>query len=186
MEKNTYLSHKSSIRNKKTPPSKGKFHPAGVNRTRRNLTSHRSFCQAREHRRKKVSSSIRHTLGSRMIAFTTSMASGNGGLLNTFLFISVKNKKELIRTDEIMIVKGSGQYSDIFLQDGRTITYATNIGTIERQLTDEQFIRVHRSYLINILHVKLQDGQSLEVGDKFVPIGKTFRDVLDGIRHLHT
>lgn len=121
-----------------------------------------------------------------MIAFTTSMASGNGGLLNTFLFISVKNKKELIRTDEIMIVKGSGQYSDIFLQDGRTITYATNIGTIERQLTDEQFIRVHRSYLINILHVKLQDGQSLEVGDKFVPIGKTFRDVLDGIRHLHT
>ncbi|RZK30434.1 MAG: hypothetical protein EOO63_06745 [Hymenobacter sp.] len=39
-------------------------------------------------------------------------------------------------------------------------------------------MRVHKSFVVNLDHVRLLDGNSLYVQDKLIPISDTFREAL--------
>lgn len=71
-----------------------------------------------------------------------------------FLKIIKNNqKRELINVNDIYFCKANDNYCDIYLKDKKFLISRT-LGFVESRLNHPQFIRVNRSFLININHVK--------------------------------
>lgn len=47
-----------------------------------------------------------------------------------------------------------------------------SLQTLEKQLPDEQFIRIHRNYIIAMDHIEYIDGNCLGIGNNKIPIAK--------------
>ncbi|HEY1045890.1 MAG TPA: LytTR family DNA-binding domain-containing protein [Bacteroidia bacterium] len=66
--------------------------------------------------------------------------------------IAVPNKSGLsyYNTDEIVYIEADGSYSIMHLKDQRSIVITRKIKDFEETLSPKGFIRVHKSYLVNI------------------------------------
>ena len=75
----------------------------------------------------------------------------------------VNDKLHLIRSKkriflkEIIMFKGDINYTTIHLLSGKVLLIPRTIKTFENLLLEHDFIRTHRAYLINELHLKEYD-----------------------------
>jgi DNA-binding LytR/AlgR family response regulator len=49
---------------------------------------------------------------------------------------------------------------------------------LEKTLPARQFIRVHRSYLVAVGHIKTIYGNSIELGKETIPIGLNYKEIV--------
>jgi two-component system LytT family response regulator len=83
----------------------------------------------------------------------------------------------VIETDEIIKLEANGNYTDFYLTGGRKLTYCRILKDFEVLLqSHSNFMRVHKSFLINLNHVrsyskqgeiKLTDEATANLGDKY-------------------
>jgi two-component system LytT family response regulator len=70
-----------------------------------------------------------------------------------------------------------GDYVRIHTDSGVITTYGT-MKKMEVILPEEQFLRVHRSYLVALEKISFLEGNLLRVGDRDIPMGQSYRDNL--------
>lgn len=58
-----------------------------------------------------------------------------------------------VRKAEILYAIADGNYSHVYLTNGRKVKVLRKIKEVCQLLPDENFIRVHRSHLLNLEHV---------------------------------
>ena len=101
-------------------------------------------------------------------------------------FIFVKADKKLIRLkyNEIQYVEGLKDYVIIKTDTGRIITLQT-MKSLEEKLPTPTFMRIHRSYIVNLEKITAVVGNMVEVIEKgqpkLLPIGKNYRDELEKV-----
>jgi DNA-binding LytR/AlgR family response regulator len=95
----------------------------------------------------------------------------------------VKADKKLIKVhyNEILYIEGLKDYVILRNETSRVITLQT-MKSLEGKLPSDHFIRVHRSYIVNIDKIKSIMGNMLEIMEKgqikHIPVGKNYRDSL--------
>ncbi len=90
------------------------------------------------------------------------------------LYIKESGVQHPIREDEIVYIEGLRDYIRIYTVR-RSFMVLTNLKEILLRLTPERFVRVHRSYIVNIDRLeKIQPG-TLVIGQKEIPVGDTYR-----------
>ncbi len=101
------------------------------------------------------------------------------------ILVSVKNKLINIPTDQIIQIKAEGNYARLTTTNGSYLS-SYGISKLEEKLNPQQFIRVHRSTIINITCVKevYSYPSSYEVVMKNEDVVKVSRSYLDNIRRL--
>ena len=87
-----------------------------------------------------------------------------------------QNEYERVSLNEIMWIEANGSYCQIHATKKRTFTLSYPLTRIEERLPKNQFIRIQRSYLVNIEHVKKLTGCSLIVGDRILKIGNSYKE----------
>lgn len=94
-----------------------------------------------------------------------------------FLFVKgdAKNKYHRIKVDEIKYIEGVRNYVHIICIDQKVLTLQ-NLKTIEESLPTKQFVRAHKSYIVNLDHVDLVEGNSFKIGDQRIPIGRNYKE----------
>lgn len=98
-------------------------------------------------------------------------------------YIFIKSDKKFIRIhySEIKYIEGLKDYVIIRTNEGRIIALQT-MKSLEKKLPSDSFIRVHRSYIININCVDAVVGNTIEMTEdgklKMIPIGKNYKDDL--------
>jgi two-component system LytT family response regulator len=60
----------------------------------------------------------------------------------------------------------------------RRIIVLQSLKALESSLPPDQFIRVHRSYIVPIDKIRLLDGNQVKIGDKLLPIGRSYRKLV--------
>ena len=65
------------------------------------------------------------------------------------LYLSSISTKHLIDVRAIVRIQSISNYSKIFFSDGKTLVVAKILGWFEQQLQTRDFVRVHRTHLIN-------------------------------------
>jgi DNA-binding LytR/AlgR family response regulator len=85
-----------------------------------------------------------------------------------------KNKFHRLALADICYVEGLRNYVRFHCQDSTVITLQ-NLKDLEAQLPSSNFIRVHRSYLINMDHLQQVEGNYLTVHGKQIPLGSSYR-----------
>jgi DNA-binding LytR/AlgR family response regulator len=88
-----------------------------------------------------------------------------------------KNKYLRIAHADVLYVEGLNNYVLLHLPGQRVATYHTLKELVET-LPQPPFLRVHKSFIINLNHVRLLDGNTLYVQDKLIPVSDTYREAL--------
>lgn len=81
-----------------------------------------------------------------------------------------------IRLDEILWIEASVSYSKIHLVNNRSMVISFHLAVIEKNLPGNDFVRIHRSHIVNLRHVTSLIGNSLNVKGHLLTIGREYRD----------
>lgn len=94
-------------------------------------------------------------------------------------YISVKAdyKVSLVRIADIVFLESEGEYVRMHLCDGSTITTLFRLKNMETALPSELFMRVHRSYIVNLRCIKSYVKGRIFLSDtEYVPIGENYKE----------
>lgn len=93
-------------------------------------------------------------------------------------YISVKAdyKVSLIRIADIVYVESEGEYVRLHLADGSTVMTLFRLKNMESALPAESFMRVHRSFVVNLKYITGYAKGRVYVGENdCLPIGDNYR-----------
>ena len=91
--------------------------------------------------------------------------------------IRADHKVSLIRISEIIYIESNGEYVRLHLADGSTIMTLFRIKNMETTLPSDSFMRVHRSYIVNLKCVTgYARGRIFLNNNEYVPIGENYKE----------
>lgn len=94
-------------------------------------------------------------------------------------YISVKAdyKVSLVRITDIVYLESEGEYVRMHLADGSTITTLFRLKNMETALPADSFMRVHRSYIVNLKYIRSYVRGRVYLSDtEYVPIGENYKE----------
>jgi two-component system LytT family response regulator len=93
------------------------------------------------------------------------------------LVISNSNGFKVIDTDQIILCEADGYCTHFMLSDGEKITSSKNLKHYEELLSDQSFIRVHNSFMLNMGHIKSYSNQGeIRLSNNLsCPLGNAYR-----------
>lgn len=104
-------------------------------------------------------------------------------------FVYIKSEYKLVKMafEDILYVEGLKDYIKIYLSDGRKpVMSLMNMKTLEDNLPSNVFMRVHRSFIVNIAKVDMIDRGRIVVGDMFIPVSESYKDRFQDYLDDHT
>ena len=79
-----------------------------------------------------------------------------------------------IDLDEILFVKGTGNYVT-FVTTQRKILSLVTMKQASQMLPPATFLRVHKSFIVNLSHVEIIEKEKIKIGEHFIPVGRIYR-----------
>lgn len=68
--------------------------------------------------------------------------------------LSTADRFEFVHVEEIVLCEANGSYTNVYLKGNKKIMVSRNLKEYETLLAEENFMRVHNSFLINLSEVK--------------------------------
>ncbi|MCC3151780.1 LytTR family DNA-binding domain-containing protein [Hymenobacter sp. BT770] len=100
------------------------------------------------------------------------------GLNANFTFIKVDNKLVRVAFDDVHYVEALGDYVHIVTGQSKLIVYST-MKAVEEKFPSNRFVRIHRSFIVNINRIQVLEDNAMIVEGKHIPVGQTYlREVL--------
>ncbi len=92
-------------------------------------------------------------------------------------FILLKADKKIYRTpfNDILYCEALGDYVKVHLTS-KTLIVTTTMKGILAELPVDQFMRTHKSYIINKTKFEYIEGNQIKIGDHTVSIGQSYRE----------
>lgn len=94
-----------------------------------------------------------------------------------FLYIRADRKMVKVMVDEIRYVESMKDYIRIFLANGQVITKQT-ITAIEAMLPHDEFMRVHRSFIVARKKISAYNQNSIFIGKTELPLGPLYKQAV--------
>lgn len=95
---------------------------------------------------------------------------------STFVLLKSGIKNYKINTDEVLYVESLKDYIRIYCTGDNPISFKYKIGDLEADLKHRDFLRVHRSFLVNTRHIIAFTNNDIEVKGAEIPIGASYKD----------
>ncbi|MCU0341659.1 MAG: LytTR family DNA-binding domain-containing protein [Spirosomaceae bacterium] len=96
-----------------------------------------------------------------------------------YFFVNVEYSLVKITISEILFVEGLKDYVKIFLQNQtRAVLTKATMKSIEERLTVKNFMRVHRSYIVNLDKIESIRGKSITIQKHEIPVSESQIDEL--------
>lgn len=92
-------------------------------------------------------------------------------------YISIPNGKNPFRILEskIICIEGSGNYSYIYKADREKLLFTIKLKDLELSLSASNIVRIHKSYFVNLRHVRSIDKNTLRLdNDVNLTIGRSY------------
>ncbi len=93
------------------------------------------------------------------------------------IFIKVDSRLVKLELDEILWVEAKGDYV-LFKTDKKGYIVHSTLKKLVSKLPKEKFIKVHRSYIVNLSKIIDIEDSTLVIKDKLIPISRTNKDNL--------
>jgi len=90
------------------------------------------------------------------------------------LLIKDTNKTYKINPTEILYIEGMREYIKVYTNQENIISKSSLTNFLNR-LPEEIFVRVHKSFIINKDKVRAFTASTIEIGNKKVPIGRSYK-----------
>lgn len=99
------------------------------------------------------------------------------------IFLKMGRKIQRFNYGSIDYVEAFGIYSKVYAGEQMNLVNE-RLSSLTRLLPSRLFMRVHKSYLINVNKISSYDRNNLWLGKTKIPIGKSYRPQLEGLLAL--
>ncbi|WP_026934783.1 LytR/AlgR family response regulator transcription factor [Christiangramia echinicola] len=104
-------------------------------------------------------------------------------VLSDCIFVRHLNSMVKVNIKDILYIEAERNYCRIFSNNKEYLLVMT-LKEMDRKLPSRHFLRIHRSFIINISHIKEIATTHIVIGRKAIPISKALKKVL--LRRLQT
>ena len=92
-----------------------------------------------------------------------------------YLFFTVGKKKVKVFLDEILYIESMKEYIRV-ISETKSVLTKFKLSDIEGMLAENNFIRIHRSFIVAKDKIDAFSASELEVGGKLIPIGRSYKE----------
>lgn len=92
-----------------------------------------------------------------------------------YIFVRAERRIHKVHFSDILYIEGLKDYVIVYLESQKVITLM-NIKTIHDLLPKSFFVRVSKSYIINVNNIDSVDNNTVYIGKNEIPIGNVYRD----------
>jgi DNA-binding LytR/AlgR family response regulator len=93
------------------------------------------------------------------------------------IFVKGDKKQHQVFLTDIVYIEACGNYSILHFNEGKLITQQSLSG-FEKQLPSEQFIRIHKSFIVAKAKVQAIESAQLQLEKKSIPIGQSYKKMI--------
>jgi two-component system, LytTR family, response regulator LytT len=94
-----------------------------------------------------------------------------------FLFLKSDYKVRRIRFDNILYVEGLKDYIKVFVAgEPKPILSIGSLKTMEARLPSSKFMRVHRSFIVNLEKIETIERSRIIFGKEYIPVGEQYKE----------
>lgn len=98
-----------------------------------------------------------------------------GSASGKFIFVKTENRLQKVAFSEILFIEGQGDYLKIVTTTARIMTLQ-NFRKFEEALPPDNFIRVHKSYMVALNKIESISKNRIKIGSTLIPISDSYRD----------
>ncbi len=106
----------------------------------------------------------------------TSIQNKKNSVDDDFIFIKSDSKMIKINLTDILFVEGLKDYLSIQTNTEKLITLQ-NLKNVEQYLNPQQFMRVHKSYIVSLSKIDSIERNRIFIGEYVIPIGDTYKEI---------
>jgi DNA-binding LytR/AlgR family response regulator len=114
---------------------------------------------------------------------TISPANANKSKTEAFVYLKVDRNMEKVYIDDILYIESLKDYIKVFLTTGKNTLVKQSISAMENLLSEQKFLRVHRSYIVSIDKITGYNALSIQVNSTEIPIGRLYKQAVMDILH---
>nr|WP_320120249.1 LytTR family DNA-binding domain-containing protein [uncultured Marinifilum sp.] len=95
-------------------------------------------------------------------------------------FIFVKSEKRMVKVflHEIIYIESQRNYVSIFLENNQEVHTLNTISNIEEKLPENNFLRIHRSFIVAINKIVSYSSANIEIKNTQIPIGRNYKTMV--------
>ena len=96
---------------------------------------------------------------------------------NQFLFLKSEYKIRRINFNDILYIEGLKDYIKVYTTgEDKPLLSLNSIKSLESKLPEEKFMRVHRSYLVNLEKIETIERSRIIFGKTYIPISDQYKE----------
>lgn len=93
-------------------------------------------------------------------------------------YFNVDKKQVKVYTDEINYIESLKDYVRLHTDNGK-ISTRFQIGEMDELLADQDFLRIHKSFIVNVEKIRSYSATEMDVAGTMLPIGRTYKELVD-------
>ena len=96
-----------------------------------------------------------------------------------YFFIKSEYRILKVNYDDIIFCEGLKDYTQVYTsKKSKPIITLQNLKTFSERLPARNFVRIHRSYIVSLNHIDSITKKEVEIAEKILPIGNSYRNNL--------
>ena len=96
---------------------------------------------------------------------------------DNFLFLKSEYKIRRINFDDILYVEGLKDYIKVYLRnEDKPVLSLSSLKVMEEKLPSLNFMRVHRSYIVNLAQINQVDRSRIVFGKVYIPVSDQYKE----------
>jgi len=94
-----------------------------------------------------------------------------------FLFLKSEYKIRRINFNDILYIEGLKDYVKVYLHaDDKPILSLNSVKSLEQKLPEGQFMRVHRSFIVNLNRIEVIERSRIVFGKTYIPVSDQYKE----------
>lgn len=93
-----------------------------------------------------------------------------------YLFVKSEYKIKRINLNDIQYIEGLREYVKIVLKDEKPVMSLMSLKSLEEKLPQNRFMRVHRSFIVNLDEIQTIERSRIIFGKTYIPVSEQYKN----------
>ena len=98
---------------------------------------------------------------------------------NQYLFLRIDYSLVKLAISDIIYIEGLDNYMKIYVHNGKPLIVRMSMKAMTEKLPPQQFVRVHRSYIVSVPNIVSIRNKQIQVGGEQIPIGVNYEEAVE-------
>jgi len=100
--------------------------------------------------------------------------------MKDYVLISSSKYSEVISFMDIIFIQADGSYSKVIMNNNKSLSTSKNLSSFEKVIPGDCFLRVHRSYIVNLKYLRkiYNNEDKIVLNNIEIPVSRSKKRIL--------